>query len=100
MTRPRKPRISVNVIDWAYHRNGISGAPFHVVLFDDEDDENSQKSRHSVRCIRTIARCSMSPSFQLEVSAFGFNSYRGEPFRGRPSLPSSQFLQPERSNPL
>ena len=43
MSRPRKPRASVNVIDWAYHRNGISGAPFHGVLFDDEDDENSRK---------------------------------------------------------
>jgi hypothetical protein len=27
--------MNLKIIDIDYHRNGISGAPFHVVLFDD-----------------------------------------------------------------
>lgn len=72
-----KPRI--NVIDWAYHRNGICGAPFHVVLFEDTDDENTRKigvlfenAHHcAVLDVTKLARGSI---------AFGVNSYRGDWF--------------------
>ena len=30
-------RLPLRVIASAHHRNGIAGAPFHVVLFDDAD---------------------------------------------------------------
>ena len=32
-----------SIIDTASHRNGTSGAPFHVVLFEDIGDEGSRK---------------------------------------------------------
>jgi hypothetical protein len=35
------PRLIVRAT--ARHRNGISGAPFHVVLFDDIDEEDTLK---------------------------------------------------------
>ena len=35
--------VQIRVTGIAYHRNGICGAPFHVVLFDDIGDENTQK---------------------------------------------------------
>ena len=82
---PGKPRVSVNVIDWAYHRNGICGAPFHVVLFDDVNDENTRKVGilfdkpfHCVLCSL------MSPSSPAGLaSRLASPSYRWRRFRGR-----------------
>jgi hypothetical protein len=69
----------IRVIDTAYHRNGIGGAPFHVVLFCDIGDENTQKvailfdqPHHcAVFDVTKLARGSI---------AFGVNSYRGDGF--------------------
>jgi hypothetical protein len=79
MTRPRKPRVSVNVIDWAYHRNGICGAPFHVVLFDDVNDENTRKV--GILFDKPF-HCAVLDVAKLSAGsiAFGFNSYRGDVF--------------------
>jgi hypothetical protein len=71
------PRI--RIIDFDTHRNGICGAPFHVVLFYDTDDENTRKvavlfdePHHcAVLDVAKLARGSI---------AFGFNSYRGDVF--------------------
>ena len=79
MNRLLKRPVRVNVVDWAYHRNGICGAPFHVFLFDDVEDENTRKAgilfeqRHhcAVLDIAKLAAGSI---------AFGFNSYRGDVF--------------------
>jgi hypothetical protein len=78
MTRPRKPRVSVNVIDWAYHRNGICGAPFHVVLFDDVN-ENTRKV--GILFDKPF-HCAVLDVAKLSAGsiAFGFNSYRGDVF--------------------
>lgn len=66
------PKITVTNV--AFHRNGICGAPFHVVLF--EDIEGSQvavlfdKLDHcAVLNIQKIAQGNI---------AFGSNSYRGD----------------------
>jgi hypothetical protein len=77
MTLHTPPRI--RVIDAAHHRNGICGAPFHVVLFRDTGDENTQKvaivfdePHHcAVLDVTKLARGSI---------AFGVNSYRGDCF--------------------
>jgi hypothetical protein len=76
---PASPKPRINVIDWAHHRNGIGGAPFHVVLFDDTEDENTrkigilfEKPHHcAVLDVTKLARGSI---------AFGVNSYRGDRF--------------------
>ena len=60
-------------------RRGIGGAPFHVVLFDDTEDENTrkigilfEKPHHcAVLDVTKLARGSI---------AFGVNSYRGDRF--------------------
>ncbi|MEZ6128920.1 MAG: hypothetical protein R3C59_09575 [Planctomycetaceae bacterium] len=68
-----------SIIDVARHRNGISGAPFHVVLFEDIGDEASLKvgivfeaSHHvAVLDVRLLAE---------GIITFGQNSWRGDVF--------------------
>ena len=74
----RKP-IRIRIADWARHRNGIDGAPFHVILFDDFGDENTGEvgilfdaPHHcAVLDVAKLAGCDI---------AFGSNSYRGDVF--------------------
>ena len=69
------PRI--RVIDCARHRNGICGAPFHVVLFKDHGPDGSrkvgivfdQKSHCAVLDVDKLAAGDI---------AFGSNSWRGD----------------------
>ena len=35
--------MKLNIIDTAHHRNGITGAPFDVALFEDSGPEGSRK---------------------------------------------------------
>jgi hypothetical protein len=79
MNRLPKPRVSVNIVDWAYHRNGVSGAPFHVVLFDDVEDENTRKVGI---LFEEPYHCAVLDIAKLAAGniAFGFNSYRGDLF--------------------
>jgi hypothetical protein len=79
MNRLSKSRVSVNIVNWAYHRNGISGAPFHVVLFDDVEDENTRKVGI---LFQERFHCAVLDVAKLSAGniAFGFNSYRGDVF--------------------
>ena len=79
MSRTRKPRVRVNIVDWAYHRNGICGAPFHVVLFDDVEDENTRKVGI---LFDAPYHCAVLDVAKLSAGsiAFGVNSYRGDVF--------------------
>jgi hypothetical protein len=79
MNRLSKSRVRIRVIDWAHHRNGISGAPFHVVLFDDVDDENTRKVGI---LFDKPYHCAVLDVAKLSAGsiAFGFNSYRGDVF--------------------
>jgi len=71
--------VQIRIIDFDSHRNGICGAPFHVILFHDEDEEDIQKvailfeePHHcAVLDVAKLARGSI---------AFGANSYRGDRF--------------------
>ena len=73
----QSPRI--RVIDCARHRNGICGAPFHVVLFDDTDDENTRKIGV---LFEEPHHCAVLDVTKLAGGsiAFGVNSYRGDVF--------------------
>jgi hypothetical protein len=73
----QSPRI--HVIDTAYHRNGISGAPFHVVLFRDTSDENTRKVGI---LFEEPYHCAVFDVAKLAEGriAFGVNSYRGDRF--------------------
>lgn len=80
MTKPKqscRPRISI--VDWDYHRNGISGAPFHVFLFNDTGDENTRKVGI---LFEQPYHCAVLDVAKLASGsiAFGFNSYRGDVF--------------------
>jgi hypothetical protein len=74
----RKP-IRIDIAKWAYHRNGISGVPFHVVLFDDVGDENTRKVGI---LFETPHHCAVLDVGKLVAGniAFGSNSYRGDVF--------------------
>jgi hypothetical protein len=79
MIRRTKSRVRIKVIDRAHHRNGICGAPFHVVLFDDVEDENTRK----VGIIFDAPyHCAVLDVAKLAAGniAFGSNSYRGDLF--------------------
>jgi hypothetical protein len=71
------PRI--RVIDTAYHRNGMCGAPFHVVLFHDNDDENTRKVGILFEEPYHCAVLDIAKLAQGNI-AFGVNSYRGDRF--------------------
>jgi len=75
MTQPPE----IRVIDTAYHRNGICGAPFHVVLFHDTGDENTRKVGI---LFKEPYHCAVLDVVKLAKGsiAFGVNSYRGDRF--------------------
>ena len=79
MTKHRKSIIPINIIDWDYHRNGISGAPFHVFLFDDVGDENTPKVGI---LFEAPYHCAVLDVGKLSGGniGFGLNSYRGDNF--------------------
>jgi hypothetical protein len=74
-----KPRARINVIDWAHHRNGMCGAPFHVILFDDVADEDTRKVGI---LFEEPYYCAVLDVAKLAAGniAFGVNSYRGDRF--------------------
>lgn len=79
MNHLTKPRVRINVIDRAHHRNGICGAPFQVVLFDDVGDENTRKVGI---LFDALHHCAVLDIAKLAAGniAFGSNSYRGDVF--------------------
>lgn len=71
--------IKIRVIDTAYHRNGICGAPFNVVLFDDTGDEDTRKVGILFEEPYHCAVLDVAKLAQGSI-AFGVNSYRGDVF--------------------
>jgi hypothetical protein len=69
--------MKLNIIAIAYHRNGICGAPFRAVLFEDSGPEGSRKvgivfdERH---------HCAVLDIDKLAAGDidFGSNSWRGD----------------------
>jgi hypothetical protein len=69
--------MKLKIIAIAYHRNGICGAPFDVVLFEDKGAEGSRKVAvlFEERC-----HCAVLDVDKLAAGdiAFGSNSWRGD----------------------
>ncbi len=75
----RSYRPTIHIVDFDHHRNGISGAPFHVVLFDDVADENTRKVGILFDAPHHCAVLDVSKLARGSI-AFGINSYRGDVF--------------------
>lgn len=77
MFRITTPRI--RLIDIAAHRNGISGAPFHVVLFDEAGQPAGTKVAVLFEAAHHCAVLDISKLAQGDIR-FGSNSWRGDAY--------------------
>jgi hypothetical protein len=71
--------MRLKIINIASHRNGIDGAPFHVVLFADRGPEGSRKV---AILFEERAHCAVLDIAKLHAGdiAFGSNSWRGDTY--------------------
>jgi hypothetical protein len=72
----------MTIEDIAYHRNGISGEPFHVVTFSDDRDEDVA-GRNMIAIVFEINMATAVFDRNLigeGIIAFMENSYRGDHF--------------------
>jgi len=71
--------MKLKIIDIAHHRTGIDGAPFAVVLFEDQDMECSRKV---AILFEQPHHCAVLDVDKLAAGdiAFGSNSWRGDRF--------------------
>lgn len=65
--------------DIAFHRNGICGAPFHVVLFDDAGPQGSRKVALVFDQPGHVAVLDVALLTEGNIQ-FGENSWRGDAF--------------------
>ncbi len=71
--------MNLTIIDIATHRNGISGAPFAVVLFEDRDEEGGRKVAVLFDAPDHCAVLDVGKLARGDI-AFGSNSWRGDRF--------------------
>jgi hypothetical protein len=69
--------MKLNIIDIAFHPNGICGAPFHVVLFEDRGPEGSRKVAVLFDEPHHCAVLNVAKLAAGDIT-FGSNSYRGD----------------------
>lgn len=79
--------MQIEVLAIARHRNGICGAPFHVLIFDDGDCVKlavlfEEKHHCAVFNLRRLAR---------QDIRFGHNSYRGDHFEASLRQAAAEF---------
>ena len=69
--------MKLKIIAIAHHRNGICGAPFHVVLF---EDVGAEASRKVAIVFEEEHHCAVLDVSKLAAGdiAFGSNSFRGD----------------------
>ena len=67
------------IIATDFHRNGISGAPFHVVVFKDHGEESSRKVGIVFDSAYHVAVLDIAKLASGDI-AFGSNSWRGDVF--------------------
>jgi hypothetical protein len=69
--------MKLKILDTAHHRNGICGAPFHVVLFHDCGPKGSRKV---AIVFDEPHHCAVLDVTKLAAGdiAFGSNSFRGD----------------------
>jgi hypothetical protein len=71
--------MKLRIIDTAHHRNGISGAPFDVALFEDPGAEGSRKVAILFEQPQHCAVLDVDKLAQGNI-AFGSNSWRGDQY--------------------
>ena len=71
--------MKLKILDTAHHRNGICGAPFAVVLFEDKGPEGSCKVAVLFDEPYHCAILDVGKLAQGDI-AFGSNSWRGDLF--------------------
>jgi hypothetical protein len=71
--------MKLEIIETAHHRNGICGAPFHVVVFRECGEDLSLKV---AILFQAEAHCAVLDIAKLAAGdiAFGSNSWRGDQF--------------------
>jgi hypothetical protein len=69
--------MRLKTINIASHRNGIDGAPFDVVLFEDGGDDSSRKVAIVFDAPRHCAVLDVTKLARNDI-AFGSNSWRGD----------------------
>jgi hypothetical protein len=69
--------MNLTIIDIAFHRNGICGAPLHVVLFQDDGPEGSRKVGIIFQQEGHCAVLDVAKLAQGDIT-FGVNSFRGD----------------------
>jgi len=82
--------MNIKIIKTSHHRNGVSGEPFKVIIFEhSEDDDDMPKTMVAVRFADdskdggfSAARCAVFDLALLYegVIEFGENSWRGDHF--------------------
>lgn len=72
--------MNLKIIDIAHHRNGICGAPFHVVLFDDHYNDGR---RMMAIVFEQDGHCAVLDVAKLAAGdiKFGSNSHRGDNYQ-------------------
>lgn len=71
----------IEIVDFSWHRNGISGNGFYAVLFD--WTESTETRRMVATLFDQPGSCAVLEVAQLKNSngvTFGFNSWRGDSF--------------------
>ena len=71
--------MKLTIIDFSHHRNGIDGAPFAVVLFEDTGPEGSRKIAVLFEEPHHCAVLDVDKLAHGDI-AFGSNSWRGDTF--------------------
>jgi hypothetical protein len=69
----------LQIVNAAFHRNGVSGAPFYVALVDDPDESDTKLVIMFENEMHT-AVLSLDKLIQNEDIDFGSNSYRGDQY--------------------
>jgi hypothetical protein len=69
--------MKLKILDTAHHRNGICGAPFTVVLFEDHGPERSRKVAVLFEEPHCCAVLGVDKLAEGDI-AFGSNSWRGD----------------------
>jgi hypothetical protein len=84
--------MKLNVIAIDFHRNGIGGAPFHVVLFEDDVLEATRKLGIVFDSPDHVAVFDTAKLAAGDI-AFGSNSWRGDQYESGLRLAIEHFSQ-------
>jgi hypothetical protein len=73
----------IHVLSIASHRNGLGGAPFHAIIFDeDQDARYDEQGRKLAIVFEGAYHCAVFDLGKLVAGdiAFGSNSWRGDEY--------------------